>query len=467
MKRSELFFSAILLPLDYTALVFAGFLAYQIRYLQYIKEIRPIIFDLPFTDYFILVIIFSFIWICIFALQGLYSVRGARRQIDEIGKIFVACSAGIAVVMATMFFTRYLFDSRFILLATWVLSIIIVAMERIITRSIQRKLYQKGIGIHRVILIGDGDASQVLSNEFEAHKRLGYRVVKKFPVFTPDVKNTLIDMAKNNLFDEIILTNPDISRNTSLEILEFTNTWHVDYKYVADILGTKVSNFEVHTYADIPIVEIKKTPLDGWGKILKRFFDIIFSVIFIAIFFPIMALSAIAIKLDSNGQVFFRYKRVGEKGRIIDFLKFRTMVKDAHKLKYDNNFVAQNINLREGTPMIKFANDPRITRIGKFLRRYSIDELPQLFLVFFGKMSMVGPRPHEIEEVARYDNIQKRVLNIKPGITGLAQVSGRSDLDFNEEISLDIFYMENWSLKMDIQIIFKTPGAILNKRKAL
>jgi lipopolysaccharide/colanic/teichoic acid biosynthesis glycosyltransferase len=126
----------------------------------------------------------------------------------------------------------------------------------------------------------------------------------------------------------------------------------------------------------------------------------------------------------------------------------------------------QHQNLREGTPMMKFANDPRITRVGKFIRRFSIDELPELFNVFIGKMSLVGPRPHEVEEVAKYENYHRRVLSIKPGMTGMAQVSGRSDLSFDEEVRLDVWYMENWSMKLDIMILFKTPFAVLKKRKA-
>ena len=467
MKRSELFFSAILVPLDYIALLAAGIVAYQVRYLESVRSIRPIIFDLKFSNYFFLVLLFAIIWIAIFSVQGLYTIRGVKKQIEEIGKIILACSAGIAAVMAAMFFTRYLFDSRFIVLTAWILSIFFVTFERILVRALQRKLHERGIGVHRVVFIGDGISEKNLSREFLNNKKLGYKVVYEFNEFNSQTKETLGRLADEDKFDEIIVTNPDMPKDAILELSEFSNERHLDYKYVADLLGTKVSRFEIQTHADIPIIEIKKTSLDGWGRILKRVFDIFFSLAFIIVALPIMLACAIAIKIDSDGPIFFRYKRIGERGRVINFIKFRTMIRDAHTMRYDKEFASKQKNLRVGTPMIKFENDPRITRVGRLLRRWSIDEFPQFFLALTGKMSIVGPRPHEIEEVAQYNKTQKQVLRIKPGITGLAQVSGRSDIDFDEEVRLDIFYIEDWSLMLDIQIIGKTPFAIIRRRKAL
>ena len=142
------------------------------------------------------------------------------------------------------------------------------------------------------------------------------------------------------------------------------------------------------------------------------------------------------------------------------------MIKNAHQYRFDQEFLEKNENLRAGTPMMKFKNDPRITKFGRLIRRWSIDELPELFLVLTGKISLVGPRPHEIEEVEKYSRYHKKLLAIKPGITGLAQVSGRSDLNFEQEVKLDIYYIENWSLGLDLQILLKTPAAVIKKRKS-
>ena len=141
------------------------------------------------------------------------------------------------------------------------------------------------------------------------------------------------------------------------------------------------------------------------------------------------------------------------------------MITDSHKFRFDKEFLDNQQNLREGSPMMKFKSDPRITKVGKFIRRFSLDELPELFIVLFGKMTLVGPRPHEIEEVEKYQKHHKKLLTIKPGITGLSQVSGRSDLDFEQEVRLDTFYIENWSVGLDLQILLKTPLAIIKRRQ--
>jgi len=162
----------------------------------------------------------------------------------------------------------------------------------------------------------------------------------------------------------------------------------------------------------------------------------------------------------------FKYKRIGQYDKSFIYFKFRSMIANAHQYRFDQNFLAKQENLRQGSPMIKFKNDPRITKFGKFIRRWSIDELPELILVFIGKMSLVGPRPHEVEEVASYQKHHKKVLTLKPGMTGLAQISGRSDLDFEEEIKIDTYYIENWSLGLDLQIILKTPWALIKRCQA-
>ncbi|MFA6322985.1 MAG: exopolysaccharide biosynthesis polyprenyl glycosylphosphotransferase, partial [Candidatus Buchananbacteria bacterium] len=251
----------------------------------------------------------------------------------------------------------------------------------------------------------------------------------------------------------------------TLDLINFADEYHIDFKYAADLLGTHLLNLDVATFAGMPIIEVKRTRLDGWGRISKRFFDLFGSIILLILLSPLMLITAMAIKMNSAGPVFFKYKRIGQNGKPFVYFKFRSMVKDAHQLRFDPQFLAQQQNVRQGTPMLKFKNDPRITRVGKFIRRFSIDELPELFLVFAGKMSLVGPRPHEVEEVSKYQHHHKKVLTIKPGMTGLAQVSGRSDLNFEEEVKLDIYYIENWSLGLDIQILFKTPMAVIKRRQ--
>lgn len=222
--------------------------------------------------------------------------------------------------------------------------------------------------------------------------------------------------------------------------------------------------------AGTPVVEVKRTPLEGWGRIVKRIMDIIGASFLIILFSPVLITTTILIKLDSKGSILFSYKddgeplyRVGQGGKLFHYYKFRSMIPGSDHMRYDE--LAEN-NMRNDGPLVKIQNDPRITRVGKFIRRWSIDELPELFLVLVGKMSLVGPRPHLPEEVAKYARHHKKTLTIKPGITGLAQISGRSDLSFEEEVKLDTYYIENWSILLDLSILLRTPLAIIKARKA-
>ncbi|OGY49584.1 MAG: hypothetical protein A3D39_02120 [Candidatus Buchananbacteria bacterium RIFCSPHIGHO2_02_FULL_39_17] len=466
MKKSELIFTAAKPPLDYLAVVMAALGAYFLRYLPQVQEVRPVIFNLPFTDYFSLVLIIAIGWILIFALAGLYSIGGLKKFHQELARIFISCSAGLALVLAVMVFSRYLFDSRFIILASFILAFIFVSAERLILQIIQKISYRVGFGVHRLAIIGNGQIAKILTEEFSQHQSLGYRAVYQYQVLNQSALADLAKKVKEDKIDEIIQISPSLNTEQTIELINFANENHLDFKYTADLLGTQLTNLAVTTYAGIPIVEVKKTSLDGWGRITKRIFDIFGSIILLICLAPVMILVAIWIKFDSVGPILFKYKRIGQYGKSFTYFKFRSMIKDAHHYRFDSAFLAQQKNLRTGSPMIKFQNDPRITRVGRLIRRFSADELPELFLVLVGKMSLVGPRPHEIEEVQRYQRHHKKVLTIKPGITGLAQISGRSDLDFEAEVKLDIFYIENWSLGLDLQILSKTPLAVIKRRNA-
>lgn len=465
MKRSELIVSVSLLPVDYLMVVLAGIASYYARYWEPIKEIRPVIFNLPFWSFMNWVVILAFIWLVVFALAGLYAMRGTTRAIDEISKIVLGCSAAVAGLMFVFFFSRSLFDSRFIILAVWFFSIIFIIIGRGLVRMIQKQLYRFNIGVHRVVVIGEGRSAQEIIKNFDTSRREGYRVVDQFGDFGSATEMALNKMTTIDKFDEILVATPHLDAETLERLNDFSYVNHVELKYIADIFDFPVNNFLINSIAGLPVVEVKKTRLEGWGRVAKRIFDIVISIILIILLSPILIITAIAVKLSSEGPVFFSYKRIGENGKPFTYFKFRSMFSGAHALRFDKEFMKTQENLRAGTPMIKFKDDPRITGVGKFIRRFSIDELPELFNVLIGKMSIVGPRPHEVEEVAKYENYHRRVLSIKPGMTGMSQVSGRSDLDFDEEVRLDVWYMENWSMKLDLMILFKTPLAVFKKRK--
>lgn len=474
MKKSELFFSFLLVPIDFLMIVAAGLSAYYLRFAPSITAIRPIIFNLDFSWYFKILIMVAITWIVIFALAGLYTIReGTRKLSEEIYKVILSCSTGFMFITVFIFMGRELFDSRFIVLVAFVLSIVYISFARTLIRYTQKVLFKYKIGVHQVVLLGASKTADILIQNFSKNKRSGYKVVKRLYDFNLETASNLREFIKKSDVDEIIQADPNLSKAEVLRLYDFSDENHIAFKYAADLLETKVLKTDVVEIAGVPIVEVKKTPLDGWGRIVKRIFDIIVSSLLIVIFSPVLIIAAVLVKIDSQGPVFFSKKedgthvyRVGQGGKLFKYFKYRSMINNAHKLRFDSRFLSKVDNLRSGSPMMKFKDDPRVTKFGKFIRRWSIDELPELFLVFKGDMSLVGPRPHLPEEVAKYERHHKKVLTIKPGITGMAQISGRSDLNFEDEVKLDTFYIENWSLWMDLTILLKTPLAVLRHREA-
>jgi len=471
MKKTALIFTIILLPLDFLMLLMAALTAYYLRVGTIVTEIRPVIYALNLREYLSYSFLVALFWLVIFAIAGLYAIE-RKKFSQEFTKIFLACSTGILAIIVAIFLKRELFSSRFIILAAWGISVIYVTIGRLIIYQIQKSLLKKGIGAKRIILIGNDKNTQIIAKEIKANPKLGYQIIQIFPTFNASIKEEILQLRQQEELDEIIEADPNLDRQTTLDLIDFTEANHIVFKFTADIYQTKTSRLEIDTLAGLQIFEIKKTKLEGWGRIYKRIFDIITSLIFIIITSPIMLITALAIKLDSKGPIFFSKKddgtpvvRIGQLGKPFKYFKFRSMIDKSDSLRYSEALKQQN--LRQG-PLTKFKDDPRITHVGKFIRKYSIDELPEFFLVLTGKLSLVGPRPHYPEEVAEYKDYHKRVLDIKPGITGMAQISGRSDLSFDEEVKLDTYYVENWSMWLDLQILFKTPKVVLfPKREAL
>jgi len=469
MKRSELTFTLALVPFDFLALLAAAITAFFARFHSVFTAIRPVIFDLNLQSYLKVVAPMVLVFLLVFALSGLYGVT--RRSIaNEFSRIILACSSSMALVFAISFFSLTLFESRFIAIAAWGLSIFFVTAERLVVRGLQRSLLHFGIGTHRVVIIGKTSASEALAKEFTQKKRLGFRIVSHHKSFTKALAKELRELKRADKIDEIILADPEASRQETLEIIAFTEQEHLGFRYSADLFTAAVGRSIIHTYAGIPVIEVRKTPLDGWGAIYKRLFDVMGALILIVLASPIMLLTAIAIKLDSRGPVFFAKlddgsvsRRVGQGGKPFTYFKFRSMRPGTHALRYHELAEADT---RKGSPLVKIKDDPRITRVGKFIRAFSIDELPEFFLVLRGHMSLVGPRPHLPEEVDDYKPEQRKVLTIKPGITGMAQISGRADLDFDDEVRLDTYYIEHWSPWLDFYILLKTPLVVLFGRGA-
>lgn len=460
MRRSDIIFTAALVPVDYSAIVGAAVAAYFLRYVDAIQRVRPVIFNLPFHDYFPIVLVIALGWVVIFIFSGLYSMR-ERKFAEDCAKVAFACSTGTLAVVLMFFFSRELFSSRFMILASWGLAVVFVICGRLAVRLLKRTYWKRGRGLHEVALIGaDAAAQTLLSSAFDSFVS-GHRIIKQIAHWDEAGERELRAYVQGGGdLDEVVLTDPEIPKERMQSLTDFCTSHQVGFKYAAELIGTRNFNIGVDLIAGIPIIEVRATRLDGWGKVMKRLFDAVISCIGLLILLPITVVVGVAIALDSRGPVFVELERVGARGRRFKLYKYRSMVVGAHEMK--RGLMEQNE--RADGPLFKMKNDPRITRVGRFLRRWSIDELPQFYNVFRGELSLVGPRPHEPLEVSQYEIQQKKLLTIRPGITGMAQVSGRTDLSFAEESRIDMFYVEQWSLLLDIIILLKTPFVLFRNK---
>ncbi len=473
IHRLDLTFTAILLPLDATALFLAALSAYALRYSHYITDVLPLFQNVPLRQYIETAGLYIGAWLIIFAIAGLYSTQ-QRRAWNELGKIILSCAAGTMLIIATIFFRRELATSRFIVLAVLAFSILFVWCGRLILRLMRHALLIARIGHRHFIVIGSMTGDKI-SSAYRDNPIHGITIIKQFRVWDEKTRISIEKLLHVQDIDGIILAEPDIEKSKALDLIAFAEEQHLTFRYLADLFAATFTNISVTTETGMPIIEVKRTPLDGWGHIAKRSFDIFFSCIFLLLFSPIILMACISLLIEDGWPVIFKNTRIGEKGSPFELYKLRSMWRkfsigkqfseQAHEnLKFEKELIEKN-SIKNG-PVYKIGVDPRITTIGKFLRRWSLDELPQFINVLRGDMSLIGPRPHQPREVANYASHHRRVLGIRPGITGLAQISGRSDLDFEDEVRLDTWYIENWSPALDIYILLKTPLVVLARKGA-
>lgn len=461
MNKNKLFLETIEAPLDFLFLIIAGICSYYLRFAQIVVQYRPVIFDLPFILFLKILLGVSLFSLFILAISGVYNSK--RRKLHEkLSKVFVGCSIFVLILVVAFFFNQRFFSSRFIVLSFWVFSIVFLSLIRIILDIIYRIMLSRGHFVSRVVVIGSDDNSYKLISEFKRNRGLGVKVIENYDILDNDVVDRLEKLINETNIDVVLLTDTHGDKHCINNLINLCNIKHITYKYSASLLDTKMINFDISTISGIPIVEIKSTPLDGWARVWKRFFDIIISFFGLIIMIPIYLIVGLFIKLDTRGPILVKLSRIGAKNKTFKMYKFRSMIVGADKMKKD----LMQYNERNDGPLFKMEKDPRITRVGKFIRTTSIDELPNLINVFRGEMSLVSPRAHEPNEVEKYEDGYQKLLAIKPGITGMAQVSGRSDLKFEEEARLDIYYIENWSMWLDIIILIKTIKVVLTRKSA-
>jgi exopolysaccharide biosynthesis polyprenyl glycosylphosphotransferase len=465
MKRADLLFAFLLVPTDLLAIFLAFASAYLLRANV---EIPPVTYLWPMADYLEFIAATLPAWVLTFALGGMYEVANLRLGSGEWRRIFVSVSAGIALVVFGIFFTRTTFFSRLIILYAYVLAIFFVFLGRSLLRQLQRYLFRFGTGVYRLMIIGAGELTENVIKEIQQHPNLGYRLVH---IATKKDLTRVKKLIHEHQVDEILIADSSLTSPQLLSLVELCEEERIGLKQIPNLFEVKAAHVNIGALAGIPLVEFKKTRLEGWVRIVKRIFDVMASFLLLILFAPLLILIAILIKLDSPGPVIYKNRRVGPDGLFTAY-KFRSMYVEYSTgeeyggkaaEEFENKLVAE-MNARQG-PIFKIKGDPRRTKIGRILERTSLDELPQLFNVLKGEMSLIGPRPHMPKEVIHYEKAYKKLLHVKPGVTGLAQISGRSDLSTEEEVRLDTYYVENWSPIMDVMILFKTPLALIRRRR--
>jgi exopolysaccharide biosynthesis polyprenyl glycosylphosphotransferase len=459
MKRSELLFNLISIPVDFLMLLIAGVVAFYLR--LRLEGFRPIIYNLSLVEYLQVLVLISPVLILLLALAGLYNLKGTRRLSSELVKIILAISSGLMLIVVLFFFNQEVFPSRLIILLTWLLTIVLISVGRIVLRDIQVSMLRKGVGLHKLVIVNP-ERSPDLVSEIEKRKDLGYRIVGKLPsTFTSEQMRAELDRIKQDQgIDELLQADPMLSQDISEDLLTFCRDYGIRYNFVPNFFETATTNIAVETISGIPIIVLKRTPLEGWGKVIKRVMDIIISALGLIILSPIFLMLSLLIKLNSRGPIFFHQKRAAGLGEF-ECYKFRTMYYEMSEGTESGDKLREELekqNARKG-PFVKIKNDPRVTPIGKFLRKTKLDEMPQLWHILIGQMSLVGPRVHMVKEVDHFRNEYKHLFVLKPGATGLTQITQateKPELSWDEEIKLDAFYIENWSIWLDLYIIFKT-----------
>lgn len=462
IPRSHRLVRNITITTDLLLINLAFAFAYVVRYqFQWLLEAT---FIDPYSDYIQQQILLTLLLAATFSQNRVWSRQRGEFWVDEVSRISYAAAAGIALMMAFTFFYRPLAFSRLLLVWALLFIILFVSLARLGRRLILTALYKRGVGVDRALVIGAGETGRSVIRTLLARPDLGFQTIG----YLDDGSETnniglgriphLGDWAqlrellqKEKKLHTVFIALPAELHQQTLEIVRLCQSFGVRARVAPDLFQMSLNRVEFNNMAGIPMLSVREIQISRSSRLIKRSLDLVIALLLAAPALLLSLIIAIAIKLDSAGPVIYSQKRVGRHGRIFNMYKFRSMVANAHAQKEE----LLKTNEASG-PLFKIKDDPRQTRVGRRLRRLSLDELPQLINVLRGEMSLVGPRPPLPEEVEQYQPWHRQRLEVLGGMTGLWQVSGRSDLTFDEQCLLDIYYIENWSLTLDLRILLQT-----------
>ena len=480
-------------PLVKALLVFTDVLVTLLSFVAafYLRHYEPLLqrdngvltWSRQFAPYAVLLPLVIPIRLLLLRYYDLYRVRGEFSFVDDMTRVFKAIAISSLLIVAAAFMYRggltyrAFSYSRGMFLLDFLLALAGIGSARMLLRAGQIGARRRGINLIPTLIVGRGPEASLCIREMRARPELGYRVIgiidnqgtdrpagstfEDVPVIGD--LTSLPEAIRESRANEVIISDPSVSGEALFDVMIQTGRHHgVEFRIAPTLLNCLPSKTEIDQLGSLPMVTLFRSPLSSGARIAKRVSDFVIASLALALFSPLWLMIALLIKLDSRGPVFYKQERVGMDGRIFLFYKFRTMragTDDVSHREYQRAYIKGRPDSNLGNderPVFKLRADGRITRLGKLLRKTSLDELPQLFNVLSGDMSVVGPRPPIPYEVENYQMWHRKRLDMKPGITGLWQVSGRNRLPFDEMVRMDLYYIENWSLLLDIKIILQT-----------
>lgn len=441
-------------------------LGYWVRYeLQWFRDIS--FYHSP-SAYIPFALLFTALMLVAFQIDRVYQHWHGRPWLDQVYRIINATAKSVVVILAITFVLQPLKYSRLLLIEAGIIAIILLALSRVAQNGIVGWLRTRGVGVSRVIIVGAGEVGRTVMRTIVARPELGYQIAG-FVDDNPEKGQTdigrfkalgsidnLVRLIEEESVDEVIITLPWMYHRKIMGIVRECARWQVNARIVPDLFQMSLSQVDVDDLGGVPLVGVREVGFGRGALLIRRGIDIVGAIVVLVLGAPLLAVIALAIRLDSPGPILFRQTRVGAGGKLFQICKFRSMHKGA-EAELER---LRDLNEVDG-PIFKIQDDPRLTRVGRLLRHTSLDELPQLWNVLRGEMGLVGPRPPLPAEVSRYMEWHKKRLEVRPGMTGLWQVSGRSLLSFDEMVLLDIYYIENWSLWLDFKILLRTIPQVL------
>ena len=473
-SKKKIIYGTTLVINDIVFLALAFYISYYLRFhTGSIAELN-LTYQLE-SNYFFYSIIFIISAIILFLIYRLYNWDYIYKGSGYYSRIIKGLIINIIVIiLAGYLFDLFTFSRKWILLLL-VFSILFILTSRLIIELVTVKLIKRLNIRSRTVVVGVGENANRIEDSFrkysiEGDTILGYvdkksRILKnkkysrQFNIL--GYLNDLEDVIYKNGIQRVIISSPEFKYNEMLEILEKIKGIDVSVLIFPGFFEFSIKRMNMREIAGIPLMQVSNIGFFGFNLFLKNTIDYVLGSIMFLFFIPIYLFVGLAIKINSSGPIFYKQRRYTKDCRVFYMYKFRSMYVDAERRIKE----LKAYNEADG-PLFKIKGDPRITKVGRFIRRFSIDELPQIINVLKGEMSLVGPRPPLPSEVEKYDEWEMKRMNVKQGVTGLWQISGRSELSFEEMARLDLYYIQNWSIEMDIKILLKTVPTVLFGRGA-